>query len=75
MVAVALNLLAIKISVVLQKSISIALLQLAEEKAPVTSKFFQNFTNKIYFSYQNQLNSYFGIQAIRGSGETANKKW
>ena len=40
MVAVALNLLAIKISVVLQKSISIALLQLAEEKAPVTSKFF-----------------------------------
>ena len=62
---------------------SIVLVQLTEEKTPATSKFFQNFTNRSCFSYQNELTSYFAIQGIqkekerkhlRGTEEIAKKK-
>ena len=50
MVAIALNLLAIKISIVLEININSSS-STGRVKAPATSKFFQNSTNKSYFSY------------------------
>ena len=85
MVSIALCLIAIKISIVLEININ-SPSSTDRGEGTSASKFFQNFTNKSYFSYLNQLTSYFPIQGIqkekerkhlRGSGEIAkkNKDW